>query len=206
MAEEYSDVMERSTMPEQEVSPSLGESFGIRTWLQDALETLLLALIMFLVINTLTGRYQVHGQSMEPNLHDGQYLLASKVTYWLHPPERGDVVVLDPPGEQGNVPYIKRVIGLPGDHIEIYDNHVWVNGIALDEPYISAPPNYRGNWVVDEEEYFVLGDNRNNSSDSHAWGFLPADNIIGKAVFCYWPPERVGVIQHHVYSELESEE
>jgi signal peptidase I len=206
LAEEYSEAGKNPTVLGEEPSPSLGQSFGIRTWLQDALETLLLALIMFLVINTLTGRYQVHGQSMEPNLHDGQYLLASKVTYWLHPPVRGDVVVLKPPGGQSDVPYIKRIIGLPGDHIEIYDNRVWVNGIALDEPYISAPPNYRGNWVVDEGEYFVLGDNRNNSSDSHAWGFLPADNIIGKAIFCYWPPERVGLIQHHVYSELEAEE
>ncbi len=204
LAEEFVEPTDNTTQPEDEAAPSLNESFGIRTWLQDTLETLLLALIMFLVINTLTGRYQVHGQSMEPTLHDGQYLLASKATYWLHQPERGDVVVLDPPGEESSVPYIKRVVGLPEDHIEIYDGRVWVNGVALNEPYISAPPNYQGNWVVAADEYFVLGDNRNNSSDSHAWGLLPRDNIIGKAILCYWPPEKVGVIPHYTYAELEA--
>lgn len=189
---------------EKEGEPSLSRAFGIRSWLQDVLETLLLAVILFLVINTLTGRYQVHGQSMEPSLHDGQYLLASKVTYWLHPPQRGDVVVLDPPSEQSDVPYIKRVIGLPGDVVEAHDQRVWVNGVALNEPYISAPPNYNGNWVVADEEYFVLGDNRNNSSDSHAWGILPGDHILGKAVFSYWPPETWGTIPHYSFPELET--
>ncbi len=183
---------------------SLSGSFGIRSWLQDALETLLLAAILFFIINTLTGRYQVHGQSMEPSLHDGQYLIASKVTYWLHAPERGDVVVLDPPNRSGSVPYIKRVIGLPGDVVEVRENRVWVNGIALNEPYIAAPPNYSGNWVVSEGEYLVLGDNRNNSSDSHSWGLLPDDHILGKAFFSYWPPEHWGKIPHYAFPELQT--
>lgn len=187
---------------EEEEEPSLSRSFGIRSWLQDVLETLLLAAILFLVINTLTGRYQVHGQSMEPSLHDGQYLIASKVVYWLHHPERGDVVVLDPPGEQSAVPYIKRVIGLPGDVVEVREQRVWVNGVALNEPYISAPPNYSGNWVVAEEQYFVLGDNRNNSSDSHAWGLLARDRVLGKAIISYWPPETWGTIPHYTFPEL----
>ncbi len=182
-----------------------GGTGSFRSWLQDTLETLLLAVILFVVINTLTGRYQVHGQSMEPSLHDGQYVIASKVAYWFHPPERGDVVVLDPPRSSSSVPYIKRIIGLPGDIVEIKDNRVWVNGIALNEPYINAPPRYSGNWVVDEDEYFVLGDNRNNSSDSHSWGLLPADRIIGKAFFSYWPPECWGKIPHYSFPELESE-
>lgn len=185
-----------------EREPPLVRSFGFRSWLQDALETLLLAAILFFVINTLTGRYQVHGQSMEPSLHDGQYLIASKVTYWLHPPERGDVIVLDPPNRASEVPYIKRVIGLPGDLVEIKDLRVWVNGIALNEPYISEPPGYPGNWVVSEGEYFVLGDNRNNSSDSHSWGLLPAQNVLGKAFFTYWPPEFWGEIPHYSFPEL----
>ena len=186
-----------------EEEPSLSRAFGIRSWLQDVVETLLLAVILFLVINTLTGRYQVHGTSMEPSLHNGQYLLASKVAYWLHTPERGDIIVLDPPGEQSEVPYIKRVIGLPGDVVEAHDRRIWVNGVALNEPYINAPPNYTGNWVVTEDEYFVLGDNRNNSSDSHVWGTLPKENIIGKVVFCYWPPEKWEVFPHYTYPELE---
>ncbi len=185
------DLVATDTTVEPEET-SLTRSFGLRSWLQDALETLLLAAILFFVINTLTGRYQVHGQSMEPSLHDGQFLIASKVTYWLHPPERGDVIVLDPPNRASEVPYIKRVIGLPGDLVEVKDRRVWVNGIALNEPYIAEPPNYPGNWVVGEGEYFVLGDNRNNSSDSHSWGLLPEDNILGKAFFSYWPPNRGG--------------
>lgn len=183
--------------------PSLSRSFGIRSWLQDMLETLLLAAILFLVINTVTGRYQVHGQSMQPSLHDGQYLIASKVTYWLHSPERGDVIVLEPPNRSGDVPYIKRVIGLPGDLVEVREQRVWVNGIALNEPYINEPPNYPGNWVVGESEYFVLGDNRNNSSDSHSWGMLSADSILGKAFFSYWPPENWGRIPHYTFPELQ---
>lgn len=186
-----------------ENEPSLRRSFGVHSWLQDTLETLLLAIILFLVINTLTGRYQVHGQSMEPSLHDGQYLLASKVTYWLHPPERGDIVVLDPPGGQSEVPYIKRLIGLPEDIIEVRDHRVWVNGVPLVEPYIDTPPVYVDEWRLGEDEYLVLGDNRNHSSDSHAWGLLSRDHILAKAVFSYWPPEYWGVIPHHPYTELE---
>jgi signal peptidase I len=203
--EEQFEEIATETVPEQEESePSLGRSFGIRSWLQDAVETLLLAVILFLIINTLTGRYQVHGQSMVPSLYDGQYLIASKVTYWLHPPERGDIIVLDPPNQQSEIPYIKRVIGLPGDVVEVRDQRVWVNGIALNEPYIHEPPYYTGNWVVADDQYLVLGDNRNNSSDSHAWGLLTRDQILGKAVFCYWPPEHWGPIPHYVFPELET--
>lgn len=186
-----------------ESEASLSQFSDAHSWLQDTLETLLLAIILFLVINTLTGRYQVHGQSMKPSLHDGQYLLASKITYWLHPPERGDIVVLDPPGEQSEVPYIKRLIGLPGDIIEVRDQRVWVNGVPLIEPYIDAPPSYVDAWRLGENEYLVLGDNRNYSSDSHDWGLLSRDHILAKAVFSYWPPEYWGVIPHHPYTELE---
>lgn len=205
MVSEHSDeTVDSGEIVLEDQEPSIGQSFGIRSWLQDTLETLLLAAILFFVINTLTGRYQVHGQSMEPSLHDGQYLIASKVAYWLHTPERGDVVVLDPPNRNSSVPYIKRVIGLPGDLVEVRERRVWVNGIALNEPYISAPPNYTGNWVVGESEYLVLGDNRNNSSDSHSWGVLPEEHVLGKAFFSYWPPEDWGRIPHYTFPELEA--
>jgi signal peptidase I len=202
LVEELTDATEEPAKGTEEGEPSLSRSFGIRSWLQDALETLLLAVILFLVINTLTGRYQVHGQSMEPSLHDGQYLIASKVSFWLHPPQRGDIVVLEPPTGQSEVPYIKRLIGLPGDVVEVREHRVWVNGIALNEPYIYAPPAYDGNWVVAEDQYFVLGDNRNNSSDSHAWGLLSRERILGKAIFSYWPPESWGAIPHYTFPEL----
>jgi signal peptidase I len=205
LVEEQTSVTGESTPNlEEQQDTSISRSFGLRSWLQDTLETLLLAAILFFVINTLTGRYQVHGQSMIPSLQDGQYLIASKVAYWLHSPERGDVVVLEPPNRSGSVPYIKRVIGLPGDVVEVRERRVWVNGIALNEPYIAESPNYQDNWVVGDGEYMVLGDNRNNSSDSHTWGLLPQDHVLGKAFFSYWPPEHWGKIPHYTFPELEA--
>jgi signal peptidase I len=182
---------------------SVNSKPGFLAWLRDLAETLVLALVIFVVVNTLTGRYEVQSISMEPTLHEGQYLIVSKVAYWLHPPNRGDIVVLDPPNGQGSIPYIKRIIGLPNEHIEIRDGRVWVNGVALNEPYISGPPMYREDIILGESEYLVLGDNRNNSSDSHVWGTLPRDKIIGKTIFRYWPPDKWGLIPHHTFPELE---
>lgn len=186
--------------PTQE-SISLSEAFGGQSLLRDILETLLLTLIIFLVLNTLTGRFQVRGSSMEPTLHDGQYLVVSKLTYWIHPPERGDVVVFRPPGNRKE-DYIKRIIGLPGDKIEIRNGEIQVNGARLEEPYIADATPYAGSWEVEPGKYFVLGDNRRNSSDSHTWGVLPRENIVGKAWFCYWPPEAWGLVEHHTFPEL----
>ncbi|MFN2202945.1 MAG: signal peptidase I, partial [Caldilineaceae bacterium] len=154
---------------------------SVWAWFRDLFETLALAVIIFLVVNTFTGRYEVQSISMEPTLHEGQYLIVSKIAYWLHGPERGDIIVLDPPNGRSEIPYIKRVIGLPGEKVDVHDGRVWVNGIALNEPYISGPPSYTESRVLGDDEYLVLGDNRNNSSDSHIWGVLPRDNIIGKA-------------------------
>lgn len=173
-------------------------------WIRDVFETLLLATFIFVMVNTLTGRYEVQSISMEPTLHEGQYLIVSKISYWLHPPQRGDVVVLDPPDHRSVIPYIKRVVGLPGERVEIRDGRVWINGVALNEPYVSGPVLYEEEFVLDEDEYLVLGDNRNNSSDSHVWGTLPRENIVGKTVFRYWPPEKWGIIPHYAFPELEA--
>lgn len=199
-------VVENGAPVEAVVSiPAPAASVGLGVFLRDVLETLVLAVIIFLVINTVTGRYEVQSISMEPTLHEGQYLIVSKVTYWFHPPERGDVVVLDPPNESP-IPYIKRVIGLPGEEVAVYDGRVWIDGVALNEPYISGPPTYYyEKRLLSENEYLVLGDNRNNSSDSHAWGTLPRQNIIGKSVFRYWPPEKWGWIPHYMFPELEAQ-
>ncbi len=178
---------------------------GTRTWLDELLETLLMAAALFFIINLFTGRYQVLSISMEPTLHEGEYVIALKSAYWFADPQRGDVVVFQPPSGNGTVPYIKRVIGLPGDEIEIRAGRVWVNGTALDEPYIAQPMAYEGTWVVPQDTYFVLGDNRNNSSDSHIWGVIPRANIIAKAVFRYWPFNRLGVIQHYTYGVKATE-
>src|SRR5512147_1086730 len=106
---------------------------------REIIETVLLTALIFLIVNTLTGRFRIEGQSMEPNLHDGEYVLIDKVSYMLHPPERGDVIVFVPPNNERD--YIKRVIGLPGDTVEIRGGRVYVNGIALDEPYLQNRTN-----------------------------------------------------------------
>lgn len=181
------------------------ESESFMDLLRELVETFLLALILFFIVNTLTSRYEVQSISMEPTLHEGQYLIVSKVSYWFHSPERGDIVVLQPPEGSGSIPYIKRVIGLPGEEVEIYDKRVWVDGTALDEPYINEPPTYTKNWEeLKDDEYVVLGDNRNNSSDSHAWGTLDRDEVLGKAVFRYWPLDKWGTFPHYGYQELEA--
>jgi len=189
------DIAQQSTPPQSKP--------GFLAWVRDLAETLILALVIFALVNTFTGRYEVQSISMEPTLHEGQFLVVSKMAYWLRPPRRGDIIVLDPPNGQGSIPYIKRVIGLPGEHVQIMEGRVWIDGIALNEPYISGPPMYREDIILGINEYLVLGDNRNNSSDSHIWGTLPKDQIIGKTIFRYWPPDKLGIIPHHIFPELE---
>lgn len=182
-----------------------GRSTGqLWAWVRDVMETLLLAVVIFAVVNTLTVRYEVQSISMEPTLHEGQYLIVSKSAYWLRDPQRGDIVVLDPPDHRSTIPYIKRIIGLPGERVEVRDGRVWINGFALNEPYVSGPALYEDTFVLQEDEYFVLGDNRNNSSDSHVWGTLPRDNMIGKTIFRYWPLDKWGAIPHYAFPELEA--
>ncbi len=179
---------------------SLAHTFGARSFFREVVETIFLTVIIFLALNTTTGRFQVRGSSMEPTLHNGQYLIISKVTYWVHPPERGDVIVFHPPKSLED-DYIKRVVGLPGELVEIRHGTLFVDGVRLDESYIVNPGVYSGAWQLEEDEYFVLGDNRRNSSDSHTWGVLPKENIVGKAWLAYCPTEYWGVVEHHVISQ-----
>ena len=135
---------------------------------------------------------------MEPNFRDGQYILVNKLEYWLRPPARGDVIVLIPPASADR-DIIKRIIALPGERIEISGNQISVNGKNLDEPYMpnsltyTLPPT-----TVPPDAYFVLGDNRDYSNDSHLWGAVARDKIIGKAWLIYWPPQSMGVILGYV--------
>ncbi len=200
MSEELSEA--EVQIAEIEDDLELRRPTDLRSWLQDLLESLLLVTFLVIILNALMGRYVVQEKSMEPALYEGQFLLASKIAYWLHPPERGDIVVFSPPSGE-DVLHIKRIIGLPGERIEVHNQRVWINGIAINELYVASPPSYQGAWALGENEYFVLGDNRNFSSDSHNWGSLPGDRIVGKIVFCYWPPERWGKIPHYRYPELE---
>ncbi len=169
--------------------------------LREIVETVLLTAAIFLVVNAATGRFRIEGQSMEPNLHDGEYVLIDKVSYLLHPPERGDVVVFTPPNNDRD--YIKRVIGLPGDTVEIKGGHVYVNGTVLDEPYLKVPTNSGAQvFHVEAGRYFVLGDNRNNSSDSRSFGSITPQSIVGRAWLVYWPPADWSTVPHHTYAAV----
>ncbi len=167
---------------------------GLVRLLMDIVETVLLSLLLFLAINAISARIRVDGFSMEPTLQSGEYVIVNKVTYKLEDPEIGDIIVFHFP-RRPDQEYIKRVIGVPGDTIRIANGIVYVNDQALIEPYINADPAYDGTWTVPDGNLFVLGDNRNNSSDSHNWGFVPYDKVIGKAVFVYWPPTQWGIIE-----------
>ena len=161
----------------------------------DLIETLLLAVVLYLGINAISSRVRVDGFSMNPTLQDGEYVLVSKLSYRIGKPQHGDIIVFKYPGQPPQ-DLIKRIIGLPGDKVEVQGTNVYVNGVILDEPYIAASPVYQGIWLVPEGQLFVLGDNRNDSSDSHSWGLLPMDNVIGKAVLIYWPPPEWSIINH----------
>jgi len=142
------------------------------------------------VIASVSARVRVDGFSMMPTLQDGEYVLVNRIAYRKALPQRGDIVVFRYPFHPEE-DYIKRVVGLPGDEVVIENGRVIVNGTPLDEPYIAAPPRYSGVWAVPKKSLFVLGDNRNDSSDSHTWGYVPMDNLVGKAIVVYWPPQHM---------------
>ena len=162
----------------------------------DLIETLALAVILYFGINAISARVRVDGFSMNPTLQDGEYVLVSKLSYRLGEPQHGDIIVFKYPGELQQ-DLIKRIVGLPGDAVQVSGLAVYVNGEALTEPYIAAAPIYQGQWQVPDGFLFVLGDNRNDSSDSHSWGLLPIENVIGKAILIYWPPPMWKAISHY---------
>jgi len=194
-------------------------------------EAVILSLLLFLVAQALVQQRRVLGHSMDPNLQTGEYLLIDRASYFqvdphllggssatapaaqtqtphflLGGPHRGDIVVLNSPVEPAE--YIKRVIGLPGETVEVRaGDGVYINGRRLTEPYIKEAPTYR--WpaggvanVVPAGHVFVLGDNRNNSSDSHIWGFLSERSIVGRAWISYWPREVLGIFEQPSYADL----
>jgi len=176
-------------------TPRSGEDVSWQRMFLDILETVILAVVLFLGINAVSARVRVDGFSMIPTLQDGEFMLVNRMAYRVGEPDRGDIIVFRSITEPGKE-LVKRIIGLPGDRVEVRDGEVWVNGQALDEPYIAAAPRYTGMWEVPEGSLFVLGDNRNDSSDSHQWGMLPVKNIIGKAILIYWPLPQLNFIRH----------
>ncbi len=168
---------------------------GFWRFFLDVIETVVLSVLLFAGINAISARIRVDGFSMEPTLQNGEFVIVNKLAYKLGSPTIGDVIVFHYPRDPSQE-YIKRVIGLPGDQVKVSNRQVYVNGNRLNEPYIASPARYNGEWEVPAGGLFVLGDNRNNSSDSHNWGAVPLENIIGKAMFVYWPPDQWGFISH----------
>jgi signal peptidase I len=204
--------------------------------LREIIETALLALLIFVLVRAFVLNFKVDGSSMEPTFDTGEMLLVNHNAYrsldawdfldWIPgidehhgtplldfgDPERGDVIVFTPPAPGLDKPYIKRVIGLPGDTVQVRDQSVFVNGTRLDESYIGGKPSIcQPAWeycntpvVVPADTVFVMGDNRNNSEDSRFFGPVPAGNIIGKAWVVYWPGDVWGPVDHPDYPELGS--
>lgn len=166
---------------------------GLRSFLVDVLQTLLLSVALFVGINLVSARIRIESVSMENTLIQGDFVLVNKLAYKIGEPQRGDVIVFEPTFESPE-PYIKRVIGLPGETIVIANGDVVVNDTQLLEPYIKSETRSSGTWVVPAGHLFVMGDNRNNSSDSRSWGFVPIENVIGKAEFVYLPVEHWGAL------------
>lgn len=209
------------------IDESDDESEGSILW--EITETLVLALLIFLAVRTVVLNFRVDGLSMEPTLDSGEMLLVNRQMYShfdlngvinvlpfverhgehdfypFHPPQRGDIIVFNPPISAIDKPYIKRVIGLPGETISIHDGAVYVDGERLDEPYLGATatrwPGRADNFelVVPEDHVFVMGDNRNNSTDSRSFGPVEYDSIIGRAWIAYWPSDLLGVFQTPSY-------
>jgi signal peptidase I len=180
-----------------EEEPSEGRA-SLPTILREVVETLLLAAVIYLIVNFFTMRCEVDGPSMQPTLETGQRLVVYRLAYVFSEPERGDVVVFHSPlNPDDNL--VKRIIGLPGEIVSIQDGHIYIDGELLEEPDFIPEPYYSGTWEVPEGHYFVLGDNRNASNDSHGWGEaapIAAEEIIGRAWISYWPPDQWGVIEH----------
>jgi signal peptidase I len=173
--------------------------------LREILDTVVLIVLVYTFVNLATSRFFIHGPSMQPNFHEGEFLIVSRVHYLLSAPAHGDIVVFDAPGDDdraSNPLLIKRLIGLPGDHVRIENSEVFVNGVKLDEPYI-AEPQFRCVRYCDvtlaANEYFMMGDNRNDSNDSRAFGPVTHERLVGEAIVRYWPLQSVGLVSHLAY-------
>jgi signal peptidase I len=171
---------------------------------RENIQILAIALVLAVVIRLFIAepRY-IPSDSMVPTLQIGDRLVVEKVFYRFRPPAPGEIIVFEPPpllqeyGYSADRAFIKRIMGTPGDRIEVHQGKVYRNGQPLVEPYIAESPKYEMEEVrVPPDTVFVMGDNRNNSNDSHVWGFLPQENIIGRAVFRFWTADRFGVLRN----------
>ena len=212
------------TTPRDPIRPDSGATTGksILAAVWELVQVLGLALLMVILIRNFVQNYRIDGISMEPNFHDGQFLIVNRYSYcpgihievpianlpifektWcVRQPKRGEVIIFEYPRDPER-DFIKRVIGLPGDVVEVRNGEVIVNGQPLPEPFGPNPGSYSaGAITVGADEVYVMGDNRNNSSDSHLWGPLPQHYIIGKALVSYWPPRYWSVVPHYDLGDL----
>ncbi len=208
---------------EKAISPrnGAGKNTGLMRWIRHPVvreyaEAIFYAFLIAMVVRTFVVQaFKIPTGSMEPTLHGatwgGDKILVNKFIYWLHPPERGDIVVFSTKGIEGldsGKDYVKRLVGLPGDEIEIIDGHIYLNGKRLERPDIFNQPKYfntdfeqgpygrTGEKIkVPADHYYVLGDNSANSRDSRYWGFVPKKCLKGRAMVIYWPPSRVRILQ-----------
>lgn len=226
MSPELAELRQREA--ERQAGRSKEWRWGV--YLREFVETLLLAFLIFLAVRASLQNFVVEGQSMVPSLEDGQFLIVNKLAYatidleifdWVPffdagedsvhhlfgGPSRGDVIIFQSPLDPRR-DFIKRVIGVPGDHIQIEDEKVYLNGNLLEEPYARSP-TLCSQWcdvVVPKGQFFVMGDNRPNSSDSRAFGLVPESSIVGKALFSYWPLRDAGLAPNHSLSYASDEE
>jgi len=192
----YKTVLEE--LPEAE-----DQGINVKGILREVVETAVLTLVIFFLVRLALQNFRIEGHSMQPNLHHGQFMIINRAVYYLHPPQRGDVIVFHSPGNPRK-DFIKRVVGLPGEEVEMREGQVFIDGTRLEETYISQPGNRSwGPELVGEFNYFVLGDNRNNSSDSRSWGTLDGEAIVGKAWISYWPPQQWGIVPHYSFAAVE---
>jgi signal peptidase I len=220
------DIRDREGTPTPEARRAVqkgNEPTSLRSAMWELIQTVALAVVLFLLIRNVVQNFRIDGISMEPNFHNGQFLIVNRFAYcpglhldinplnvhlektWcIRQPKRGDVIVFEYPKDLSR-DFIKRVIGLPGDTVEVRGGKIYIDGQLMPEPFGPNPGSSTdGPITIGPNEVFVMGDNRNNSSDSRTWGSLPLKNVIGKALLSYWPPKYWAIVPRYDLTELSA--
>lgn len=189
------------------LKPQFKPRLRIPSIIGEIVRTIIFVIVVTVLFDMAIPRSLVDGRSMQPTFEDAERLIVSRLHYLVTLPDRGDIIVFNSVNPNDpEVMLIKRVIGLPGDTIRFTDQNLYINNVLVTEDYIKELcTEFRcadDETILGEDEYFVMGDNRNNSQDSRRLGAIPLDHIVGRVVFRYWPPERIGIIEHQNYEEL----
>lgn len=207
LAPEYPAVPVDSDTSAQQPTPFRPKLWSRNALWRDVAEIALLVITIYTLVNLATARAIVEGNSMQPNFQPKQLIVINRFAYYFGEPQRGDVIVLHNPTNLNDDDLIKRIIGLPGDRVQIVNGRVYVNGVMLNEPYIVkfCETGCDGTWTLGQAEYFVLGDNRSNSLDSHIFGPINRSLIVGQAWIRYWPLQDAQMIPHPDYPNLNKQ-